>query len=176
MQQDDTDSAQDPAVYSATVTHIGLPTGFTARLLPEDRRAAVLERAEARIVTIVLGAVSPQAGPEHLERLRIGLRLTGQTQPHEHVRLNGIQGRKASGQIERQWRAVPAHLLRIFSGLRYRAKRRAVVAEDHVVSADQACAQAELKGVPEAVLRVVWLGRALRCVALRLGRERGRCE
>lgn len=39
MQQDDTDSAQDPAVYSATVTHIGLPTGFTAHLLQEDRRA-----------------------------------------------------------------------------------------------------------------------------------------
>jgi hypothetical protein len=69
MQQDDTDSAQDPAVYSATVTHIGLPTGFTAHLLPEDRRAAVLERTEARIVTIVLGAVSPQAGPRHLEHV-----------------------------------------------------------------------------------------------------------
>lgn len=69
MQQEDTDPTQDPAVYSATVTHIALPTRFTAHLLPEDRRAAVLERTEARIVTIVLGAVSPQAGPRHLEHV-----------------------------------------------------------------------------------------------------------
>lgn len=69
MRQADTDHAQDPAVYSITVTHIGLPTGITARLLPENPRASVLERKETRFVMIALGAVSPEAGPRHLEHV-----------------------------------------------------------------------------------------------------------
>lgn len=62
-------AAEDPAVYSATVTHIGLPSDFRAHQLPENPQATVTERAQTRVVMVMMGAISPEAGPEHLERV-----------------------------------------------------------------------------------------------------------
>ena len=69
MNKDQSDPVEDPAVYNATVTHTGFPTGFTARHSPEEPKATLLETTQTRLVLIALSAASDEAGPQHLERV-----------------------------------------------------------------------------------------------------------